>query len=309
VTDRLPEPCALPVQPSAAERASASPLYSPPLASNPDQAADALPGPPSAALADLQVWLLAAISDRRAVDASAVVSAGPQLSARERLEIYQYGYRARLSECLRDDYPALAAALGAERFAALCDAYIERYPSSSPSLNAFGRHMSAHCARALAGEHGAFLSELARLEWALVEVVHAEIATPFDLATLQSLPADAWNSVRLLRSDAVRLLPFDYPTNAYYQAFRAEGRIDAYPPRQASACAVYRIGPTLWRMDLTPAMARLLGSLFDGSAIGAALHQLSVDEQDPAALAEAERSVMTWFSAWVRSGFFARAEL
>jgi hypothetical protein len=308
VTDRLPEPSALPLQPMAAERASASPLYALAPAASLEQPLEALPGPQSTALPDLQAWLLAAICGSRPVDASLVVSAGPKLSARERLEIYHYGYRARLSECLRDDYPALAATLGEARFAALCAAYIEHYPSASPSLNAFGRHMSAHCARALLAEHGAFLSELARLEWALVEVVHAAIPAPLDLGALQTLPPDAWNGVRLLQSEAVRLLQFEHPTNAYYQAFRGEGRLGAYPLRQASACAVYRIGPTLWRMDLTPAMARLLSALFSGATIGAALRQISVDEHDPAALAEAERGVMTWFSAWVRCGFFAGAD-
>jgi hypothetical protein len=293
------------MQPSAAERASASANYAGAPARNSAEAArDALPAPRSASLRDLQAWLVSAICDNREADAAAVVTAGPKLSARERLDIYRYGYRARLSECLGDDYPALAATLGEVRFAALCDAYIEQYPSASPSLNAFGRHMSALCAK----EHGPFLAELARLEWALVEVVHAEMPAPLDLAALQALAPEAWNGVRLLKSDAVRLLQFEYGTNAYYQAFRSEGRLGPpAPPPQASATAVYRIGPTLWRMDLTAAMTRVLTALFAGVTIGEALNQIHVDERDESALAEAERSVAVWFSAWVRAGFFASA--
>lgn len=305
MSDRLPEPSALSMQPSAAERASASANYAGAPARNSAEAArDALPAPRSASLHDLQAWLVSAICDKREADAAAVITAGPKLSARERLDIYRYGYRARLSECLGDDYPALAATLGESGFAALCDAYIEQYPSASPSLNAFGRHMSALCAR----EHGPFLGELARLEWALVEVVHAEMPAPLDLAALQALAPEAWNGVRLLKSDAVRLLQFEYETNAYYQAFRSEGRLGPPPPPQASATAVYRIGPTLWRMDLTPAMTRVLAALFAGGTIGEALSQIHVDERAESALAEAERSVAVWFSAWVRAGFFASAD-
>ena len=58
-------------------------------------------------------------------------------------------------------------------------------------------------------------------------------------------------------------------------------------------------------MDLTPAMTRVLSALFAEASIGEALNQIHVDEQDPSALAEAERSVTVWFSAWVRAGFFA----
>jgi hypothetical protein len=301
VSDRLPEPSMQPSQ-SASERASASANYAgTPARNGAETASEALPAPRSASRRDLQAWLVSAICDHLEADAAAVVTAGPKLSARERLDIYRYGYRARLRECLGDDYPALAATLGESGFAALCDAYIEQYPSASPSLNAFGRNMSALCAK----EHGAFLAELARLEWALVEVVHAEMPAPLDLAALQTLSPEAWNAVRLTKSDAVRLLEFEHETNAYYQAFRSAGTLGPYPPPQASATAVYRIGPTLWRMDLTPAMTRVLSALFAEATISEALNQIHVDERDPNALAEAERSVTVWFSAWVRAGFFA----
>jgi hypothetical protein len=59
-------------------------------------------------------------------------------------------------------------------------------------------------------------------------------------------------------------------------------------------------------MDLTPAMTRVLSALLDGAAILDALGKMGVDETDPAAIAEAERSVMVWFREWVSSGLFAR---
>jgi hypothetical protein len=247
-----------------------------------------------------------------AEDAEQVVTAGPRLSARERLEIYRSGYRARLVECLLDDYPVLAETLGEERFEALCHAYVDRHPSSSPSLNAFGRKMPAFCRE----REGVFASELAALEWALVEVLHAATPPSLDLATLQAIPIEDWAGVRLIKGETVRLLSFEHPVNAYYQGRRIGEKPDV-PAPSPTATAVYRQGLTLWRLDLTPAMTRVLSALLDGVPIGAALERMTrfaipdgrgADESDPAALAEAERSVMTWFREWVEAGFFERVE-
>jgi hypothetical protein len=62
-------------------------------------------------------------------------------------------------------------------------------------------------------------------------------------------------------------------------------------------------------MDLTPAMTRVLDALLEGMTIEESLGRIGVDETDPAALAEAERSVMVWFSEWMQGGFFAGVEL
>jgi hypothetical protein len=258
----------------------------------------------------VEEWLVEAISGEVAAgDAVAeVVTAGPSLSAAERLEIYRQGYRARLIECLEDDYPVLAATLGGHAFEALATGYITRHPSSSPNLNAFGQHMAAFCEEVtLAGfeTHGAFLAELARLEWALVLAIHAAPPAPFDLAALQAIAAEAWAGVRLVASESVSLLAFRYPVNAYFQAYRTTGERPSIPDASPTATAVYRRHLTLFRMDLTPAMTSVLAALLGGAPIGVALEKIGVDESDPAALAEAERSVMVWFREWVAAGFFS----
>lgn len=265
--------------------------------------------PPSAArtaprdLQGLQGWLLDAICGPDAPPVAGIVLDGPRLSGAERLAVYRHAYLARLRECLRDDYPVLARTLGEARFAELCDAYIARHPSRGPSLNAFGRHMPELC-RSLASD-GAFCSELATLEWALVEVTHAEAAVPLALEALQRIAPAEWERVRLTGSEALRVLCFEHPVNAHYQACRAEDLLLPLPARCPSATAIYRRGVELWRMDLTPAMTRVLQALLRGEALGQALTRLYVDEHDAAAVAEAERSVLTWFQAWVQSGFFS----
>jgi hypothetical protein len=269
---------------------------------------------PRASLRELEENMVEAItgSDDAAASAASHVTPGPSLDARQRLEIYRFGYRARLVECLDDDYPVLARMLGPEAFERLAHQYIERFPSRSPSLNAFGRRMSELCRVAELGEHDAlrpFLAELAVLEWALVEIIHAKEPPSFDPAALKAIPVERLGTARLLRSDAVRVLHFDYPVNAYYQACRTREELPPVPSPSRSATAVYRRSWRLWRMDLTPAMTRVLDALLEGMTIEESLGRIGVDENDPAALAEAERGVMVWFSEWMQGGFFAGVEL
>lgn len=265
-------------------------------------------------LAEIQLWMFSAITEGEPSSDQVVrvLTPGPRLSARDRLEVYRSGYLARLVDCLRDDYPVTAETLGEESFESLCHAYVRAHPSRSPNLNAFGQPMAAFVEGAevsCLGPARSFYRGLTALEWALVEVLHAETPAPFDLASLQAIPIEAWARVRFRPSEAVRLLSFEHPVNAYYQACRMGNRPPSLPSRGPSMTAVYRRGLELWRLDLTPAMARVLGALLSGVDIGEALARIQTDTSDPEALAEAERSVMSSFREWVDAGLFARIVL
>lgn len=315
MTDRLPSPVLDEGHDAPlVERASATPAFAfvPRPVSVPmplGEGAAHVPAAPKA-LRDVQTWMVATIAsaDADAAGVDAVVTAGPRLSARDRFEIYRFGYKARLTECLLDDYPVLGATLGEEKFRALASEYIDRYPSSSPNLNAFGRHMAALCRQVsapLLDEPRAFYAELAALEWALVEAIHAAPAPVLDLASLQALSPDAWATARLIPSGTVKVLSFAYPVSHFFQDCRDKGAPTNIPSPCRSATAVYRKDRFLFRMDLTPAMERVLVALLAGKPIGESLAEMALDESDRAAIAEAERSVMIWFRDWALAGFFS----
>jgi hypothetical protein len=297
------------------ERASATPATAPSRETKSDAHARAPEAPRDSSLRAIEEWFVAAItaphaSDALDADATRLLTRGPKLAAADRLAIYRYGYRARLVECLADDYPALQFALGQDAFEALCLAYIERHPSSAPSLNFYGRHMP-HFIRDEAEPFPLrdFAADLASLEWALVEVLHARVADRLSQEELAAIPIEKWVDARLPGADAVRVLRFQYPVNAFFQAFKTDREPSAGDfGRNLSATAVYRTDMTLWRMDLTPAMTTLLESLFAGRPLGAALETLE-DGLTAEDAAEAERNVMAWFREWVAAGFFAGVEV
>jgi hypothetical protein len=228
---------------------------------------------------------------------------GPNLSAAERLAIYNDGYFARLIECLADDYPALQYLVGEEQFAVLARAYIRAFPSRSPSLNVYGARMAEFC-RARPEPWAPFAVELARLEWALVEVVHAPSARGFTPAALSTIPAAAWKTARLRASPTLRLLSFEYPVNAYFQAFR-DGSAPARPEPRRSWTAISRRGLPVTRTELEPAAAALLEDLLSGAPLESAVNELARRSEEPARIAD---ELPRWLADWVASGFFSAVE-
>jgi hypothetical protein len=204
--------------------------------------------------------------------------------------VYRDGYVARLVECLADDYPVLKVALGDEAFDALCRTYVARFPSEAPNLNAYGRHMAEVCT--------GFAADLARLEWAVVEVIHEPSRAPMTMESLAAVPEEAWGEAHLVASRALRLLTLHYPANDYFQAVR-DGHAPAIPAPEASATVVYRSGLTVWRMGLTPPMHRVLAALVGGEPLEQAL---SLAEGEP------PEQVTAWFREWVSSGLFVAVE-
>jgi hypothetical protein len=241
-------------------------------------------------------------------DVARRLTASTRQSADERLEIYRRAYHARLVECLADDYPVLQHALGDAAFDDLCRAFIAAHPSQSPNLNFFGRKLAAFCRDGAPGPFALrdFAADLAELEWAIVEVIHAPSRAPLTLEGLSEMPMDAWASARLVPNTAFRLLRFDHPVNAFFQAVR-EGREAAVPTASPSATVVYRSGTTLWRMDLTVAMFDVLSALVAGEVLGAALGraETGLAGVDPT---EAAQRVGHWFREWVSSGLFVAVE-
>jgi hypothetical protein len=139
----------------------------------------------------------------------------------------------------------------------------------------------------------------------MVEVIHARAPGPLDPSTLQGVAPEAFAGASFVRSEAAILLHLEHPANAFLQACMTSGAAPSLPSPGPAATVVYRSGAVVWRMDLTPAMARVLGALLDGATIADALEQMAAGPDDAPALAEAERSVMIWFREWVSGGLFA----
>src|SRR3954468_429825 len=94
--------------------------------------------PDMEALADLQAWMQSVILAGGAEGARARVRDGNRLTAEARVGIYAGGYRLRLIECLRAEYPLLRRLAGPPAFDLFAQGYIAARPSRSYTLYDFG---------------------------------------------------------------------------------------------------------------------------------------------------------------------------
>jgi hypothetical protein len=260
-----------------------------------------------------QEWFAAIVSTPEAepapVDersAARLITPSATLSSLQRIDIYRQGYHARLIECLIDDYPVLQHALGEEAFEALCRRYIARHPSRAPSLNFFGRHMSELC-RSEALPEPVFAADLAALEWAIVLGIHAPTAPTIGFEDLGQVPPERWPAARFTVNPSLRVLRLEYPVNAYLQCYRHE-ESPTVPAPSKSAVAVYRTGPSVWRLELELTMVTLVESLAGGATLEAALGEVQAllsdrSEQDAA------RLVSHCFQHSISSGLFSAVVL
>ena len=121
----------------------------------------------------------------------------PQALAERRLAAYRRNVIGNWRATLASTYPVLAQLVGAKRFRELADCYIASCPSCNGDLNAYGGEMAALLETyAWCGELP-YLTDIARLEWALLVAYGAADAAAFDLAALAAVPAEAQAALRL----------------------------------------------------------------------------------------------------------------
>ena len=145
------------------------------------------------------------------------ILATPRFPKEERLDIYVYGYTARLQEALVADFPKLNHYLGAKRFEALTAAFIADHPSMHPSLRWYGPEFSAWIAQSSGLKHASALAELAAFESLLYFAFDAEDCPILTMEQVSVLPSEAWPDLFLHAHPSVKLFHGEYNSVATWQ--------------------------------------------------------------------------------------------
>ena len=171
----------------------------------------------------------ALVRDGRATPAALdeMIAGDERLPASERLDIYANMYFFRLLDCLREDFPRLASALGEDRFHNLATDYLLAHPSEHPSLRYLGRRLPEFLAsHALAGESPC-LPDLARLEWTRADLFDAADARTLTRDDLARLAQDTAGDLPLRAVPAFRLLRLDHDAPRLWRELRDRGATSA----------------------------------------------------------------------------------
>jgi hypothetical protein len=231
----------------------------------------------------------------------ALVSHRGALGPAQRLDIYTDMYRTRLVDVLREDFPRVLAILGDEEFRVLACRYLVRHPSTHPSVRYVGRRFADF----LAGETGGrpFLGDLARLEWARVEVFDAPDADPLGRLDLESLPASDWPILRLRPIPACLVVECAWPAHEIWAAAEnsVPGCAGAVRP-EASMIRVWREGWSVSHAAMGDLERRLFPLLERGEPF-ARLCAMGEGGLEPEAAA---REVGSLLLRWLEDGLLAR---
>jgi hypothetical protein len=133
-----------------------------------------------------------------------------KLSAADRLDIYANMYFYRILDSLKEDYPMIHKIIGDSRFHNLVTDYLLKHPSTHFSMRDVGKQLARFLKKHASIKSWPYLSDLAKLEWGLIEAFDAknnEILTENDLTQLK--PED-WGTLQLTLVDSAKMIHLDF---------------------------------------------------------------------------------------------------
>jgi hypothetical protein len=225
-------------------------------------------------LAQIQNWMQSALvppdSQTHSEKPEDFINASSRLTAARHLNIYRQSYVARLRECMKNQFSALAFALGEELFQMFADQYLDAYPSESYTLNNLGRKFPDFLeeTRPDAGDGEKeewidFIVELARFEYELSLIFDEHAEEKIDLAD-ESAPDEALKLVPVFR-----LFYHRHPVCRYYLDV-TQKKAPELPFEEESCCVVTRKNYRLGLVEIKPAQYHFLQRLAQGDSIAQA---------------------------------------
>jgi hypothetical protein len=142
-------------------------------------------------LREIQVQFQNYLLERPSAIAAGVDDEAP-VSADLRLTLYRDSYIVRLLESLEEDYPVLYSLLGENLFRKLSSKYIQCFPSTFCSLNAYGKTFPDFLRQQPDLKKKAYLAELTEFEQRLLAAFDAADSTVMTLDTMAAIPHEAW---------------------------------------------------------------------------------------------------------------------
>lgn len=255
-------------------------------------------------LENLQQWMQQALISGTTNPelASTHVLPSGELSAQQRLAIYQRGYYARLIACMEGQFKALKTALGEELFRDFAREYLQQFPSGSPTLAELGTHFVAFMEdnrpdKDLPEKESwiDFMVELARFEWDLYTVFDRKGSENDPQVTLTT-PDDL-----LKPQQCLFLRSYDFPVNQYFAGIADEADPDI-PDAQTVYIAFVRTNYVTRVFSLLEAQYFFLNQMLHGNSAGEAIH--ATQQTFESSTENTKLAWQEWRKRWIEAGFF-----
>lgn len=195
-----------------------------------------------------------------------------------RFAVYRNNVVISLVDALADTFPVSLQLVGETFFRAMARLFVRASPPRSPILAFYGERFPAFIEHFPPAATVPYLADVARLEMARLEAMHAPDAIPITASaladTLQN--AGALPDLRMQLHPSLRILPSCYPVVSLWAAHQGVGdiaRIDTAVPETALVIRPYLEVQVL---AIDSSVAGFIDQLLEGTSLGTAYEQAIV---------------------------------
>jgi hypothetical protein len=193
----------------------------------------------------------------------------------ERLGIYRNTFIMGVSKALRLSYPAVHCLVGDDFFAAAADTFMARNPPRAAHLDQYGADFPEFLEQFPPAATLAYLADVARLEWAVSQAIHAPDREALALTQLAALTPEDQGRVCFAPHPSIALLRVSYPVDVIWRAVLerddaalATLELDASPihllvQRVATGVEAIRLDASEWRFAAALCAGRPLQAALD----------------------------------------------
>lgn len=255
--------------------------------------------------------------------AASFIAPNSQLSAFERLEIYNKQYWFRVLGALAEDFPALRSVIGPRAFEAMSVAYLTEHPSRSFTLRNLGSHLAEWLTKnpQYAGRRARLARDVAHIEWAFVEAFDNAEHDPLTLDQIGTLDGNS----RLSLQPHLRLVELEFPVddlvlnlhkNEKKQTSEAgvQHRDNEDAPaklptlrRKQTWLAAHRVDYSVYYLRLKRGEFHTLRAIRDGCPLADAIEAGITIARVPNG--RKSRLVGEWFANWAELGWICAPDL
>ena len=198
---------------------------------------------------------------------------GAGMAPERRLAIYRNNTLSSLRRVLEGAFPATRRLLGSERFAAVALAFVRGAPPDRPQLVVYGRGFPDFLELRPEAANLAYVTDVARLEWAREEAYYAADAPALSAAEVAAIPVARYAELRFDLHPSLRLIRSAGPVYTLWQAAidpSAEVGAMALPDGGPEQVLIVRPRMTVTTRPIAAADLALLDELGTGSPLAEA---------------------------------------